>query len=286
MVPLDFLEDFTQREKMKNFFIQAQHLATRLQLKTVAGMISESPIVQTPSELVYEVRPNGFLFIYNFGAVVFFNVPEDARFLFLRRIVGDKVRPANVTSEDFVVEETSDLPNHVSHEIAFNKVRVSNLTYEKIKLICSVIAESTALEYFELIVERDLLTQTQSISRNLRATGKTDLSMREMSKFVGLCLDTKQEIIAELYIVDSPDETWESLELAKLYSDIKQLFEIETRYKVLEYKLKLIQETVDVIVEMLRFKKQSIFEIIIIVLIAIEVVWFLAKLFFPQLPSS
>lgn len=267
---------------MKQYFIQAQHLATRLQLKQVAGQISESPIVQTPYELVYELRANSFVFIYNFGAVVFFNVPEDSRFLLLRNILGEKGGSANVTSEDFIIEEVAELPNNNAHETAFNKVRVLNLNYEKIKLICSVIAESTALEYFELIVERDLLTQTQAISRNLKSTGKTDLSMRDMSKFVGLCLSTKQEIISELYIVDSPDETWESNELAKLYADIKQLFEIETRYKVLEYKLKLVQETVDVIVEMLRFKKQSSFEIIIIVLIAIEVVWFLLKIFIPD----
>jgi uncharacterized Rmd1/YagE family protein len=249
----------------------------------VAGQLGESPIVQTPYELVYEIRPNSFVFIYNFGAVVFFNVTEDTRFLFLRNILGEKGGAANVTSEDFIVEEVTDLTAS-SHETAFNKVRVQNLTYEKIKLTCSVIAESTALEYFELIVERDLLTQTQTISRNLRTAGETDLSMKEMSKFVGLCLATKHEIISELYIVDSPEETWENVELAKLYADIKQLFEIETRYKVLEYKLKLVQETVDVIVEMLRFKKQSSFEIIIIALIAIEVMWFALKVFFPNFP--
>lgn len=270
---------------MKQYFIQAQHLATRLQLKQVSSQIAGAPIVQTPYELVYELRSDSFVFIYNFGAVVFFNVPEDSRFLFLRNILGGKGGAANVTSEDFIVEEVGELTNSATHETAFSKIRVVNLNYDKIKLVCSVMAESTALEYFELIVERDLLAQTQTISRNLKTTGKTDLSMHDMSKFVGLCLFTKQEIIAELYIVDSPDETWENPEIARLYSDIKQLFEIETRYKVLEYKLKLIQETVDVIVEMLRFRKQSIFEIIIIALIAVEVLWLVVKILFPGLPA-
>lgn len=269
---------------MKQHFIQAQHLATRLTLKTVAGLISEAPIVQTSFELVYEVRPNSFVFVYNFGAIVFFNVGEDARFLFLRGILGEKGGLANITSEDFVVEEVSDMSAGNTHETGFNKVRVINLNYDKIKLICGVIAESTALEYFELIVERELLSQTQTISRNLRNQGKTDLSMVEMSKFVGRCLSTRQEIVSELYIVDAPDETWESQELSRLYLDIKQLFEIETRYKVLEYKLKMVQETVDVVVEMLRFKKQSSFEIIIIVLIAVEVLWLFVNIFIPGLP--
>lgn len=271
---------------MKQYFIQAQHLSTRLNLKTITAMVSESPIVQTPYELVYELKNNSFVFVHNFGAVVFFNVSEDARFLFLRNILGEKSGLANITSEDFTVEELSELTGGALHEISFNKVKVVDLTYEKIKLICNVIAESTAIEYFEQIIERDLLNQTQIIARNLKTSGKTDLSMNEMSKFVGTCLLTKQEIISEFYVVDSPEETWESLTLSKLYNDMKQLFELETRYKVLEYKLKLIQETVDVIVEMLRFRKQSIFEIIIIVLIAVEVVWFFLKIFFPALPSS
>lgn len=271
---------------MKQYFIQAQHLATRLSLRLVASQVSEAPIVQTPYELVYELKPNSYVIISNFGAIVFFNVPEDARFLFLKNILGDRGGLANITSEDFVIEESSELPINSTHEVAFNKVRLKELNYEKIKLVCNVIAESTALEYFETIVEKDLLAQTQVIARNLKNSGKTDLSMKEMSKFVGRCLATKQEIISELYVVDSPDETWDSQDIAKLYLDVKQLFEIETRYKVLEYKLKLVQETVDIIVDMLRFRKQSLLEMVIIILIAIEVIPFALKLVIPsiQLP--
>ncbi len=274
---------------MKQYFIQAQHLATRLVLKIVAGLIKESPIVQTPYELVYEMRANSYIFIYNFGAIVFFNIEEDLRNRFLQDIVGNKRKNVHATSEDFVIEEVAGGNSQLGgnlHELSFNKVRIVDLSFEKIKLICSVIAESTAIEYFELIVERDLLTQTQTISRNLKTSGDTDLSMIEMSKFIGMCLSTKQEIITEFYVVDSPEETWEDQTLSRLYVDVKQLFEIETRYKVLEYKLKLVQETVAVVVEMLRFKKQSFFEMIIIALIAVEVIWLVLKIFFPHLAPS
>jgi uncharacterized Rmd1/YagE family protein len=270
---------------MKQYFIQAQHLSTRLSLKAVAGQISADPIVQTSYELVYEVGTNSFLFVYNFGALVFFNVPEDKRYLFLKNVLADRHVVSNISSEDFTVEEVGELTANNTHETGFNKVRVLNLNYEKIKLVCGVLAESTALEYFEQIVERDLLTQTQKISRNLMNQGKTDLSMKEMSKFIGMCLYTNQEIISELYVVDAPDETWESQDLSKLYVDIKQLFEIETRYKVLEFKLKLIHETVDVVVEMLRFKKQTFFEVIITALIAVEVIWLFVRFFVPGAPQ-
>ena len=50
------------------------------------------------------------------------------------------------------------------------------------------------------------------------------------------------------------------------------MFEIETRYRVLEYKLKLIQESLEIIVDLSRGVRETMLEVTIIVLIAIEVI--------------
>jgi uncharacterized Rmd1/YagE family protein len=68
----------------------------------------------------------------------------------------------------------------------------------------------------------------------------------------------------------SPDEVWEDQILDKLYNDLKRMFEIETRYRVLEYKLKLIQESVEIIVDLSKSMRETFLEITVIVLIAIE----------------
>lgn len=269
-----------------SFVLKALHLSTRLALKQVATYIPISAANSSGSELEYQLGERSFVFIYNFGAIAFFNVAEEEQQTYIKAI--SNVSPVNpqVTSEDFKIVEVNEAdPVSQKHDLTFDSIRIRELTLKKIKLVADIIAESTAIEYFEQIVERDLLTESRSISRSLRSSGKTSLSMKDMARFVGTCLATKQDIISELYVVDSPEETWEDQNFAKLYFDLKQHFEIETRYRVLEYKLKLIQETVDVIVEMLRFKRHQFLEVVIVALIAVEVVWPLLRMMVSGLPQ-
>jgi uncharacterized Rmd1/YagE family protein len=90
-------------------------------------------------------------------------------------------------------------------------------------------------------------------------------------------LDLKQEIISNLYIVDSPDETWESVMLDKLHQELKLMFEIAIRYRALEYKIKIIQESVDVFVDFAKSRREALLEIIIILLISFEIIISLMK---------
>jgi required for meiotic nuclear division protein 1 len=268
---------------MNTYLIQARHVSTQLRLKNLAPRFQSTPIVESTREVGLRLAPYSYVFIYNYGSVVFFNVADEARQSILLKI-NESSEAADISKvpviEDFAVEDVGTAELQYFHEIGFNKIRLKDLTEAKIRFICGVVAESAALDYFEQTVE-DMLIKSQQISRNLKQTGDPRMSMNEMVKYVGVCLNTKQEIIADLYVIDSPDETWDDQVLARLYEDLKNLFEIETRYKVLEYKLQLIQDTVDVIVELLRFRKQTTMEFTIIILIAIEVFWFLVKVFFP-----
>lgn len=272
---------------MINYLIQARHLSTQLRLKQIARRMGRQPIVESTRELGFQLGPLSYAYLYNFGVVVFFNVSvpdrESLLAIIQESITGGDRSKIGAVSEDFTVEvaEGGDLAQ--SHEIGFNKVRIKDVSEAKVRFISGVVAESAALDYFEQTVE-ELLLRSQRISKNLLDTGDPQLSMREMARFVGVCLNTKQEIIADLYVIDSPDEIWDDQNLSRLYEDLKNLFEIETRYKVLDYKLKLIQETVDVVLEMLRFAKQTKMEITIIALIAVEVIWLVLKIFFPSVP--
>lgn len=270
------------------YTIQAIHLPSRIRLKSFAALYEEKPSFESSRELVYKQGEQSYLFIYNYGSIVFFNIHESLRPKIIEKLHLSQTQtpaPSSETiSENFLVEQLPQLENNALHEIGFNKVRLKDLTDEKIKLICRVIAESTALDYFENAVE-DLLIKSQKISNNLKETGKPLMSIDAMTRYIGICLSTKQDIIADFYIVDAPDETWEDQVLSKLYEDVKFLFEIETRYKVLEYKLKLIQEAVDVVADLLKFRRQTYLEVIIIALIAIEVLWLVIKVLVPSLAN-
>lgn len=257
---------------MKTYQIVATHFAEKLKLKeAVSGL--ENPHLLSTWEAAFKFSEDSYAFLYNFGSVVFFNVPEEKQKPFLETLKKRSSTPANTpdttTSDTFIVEIDSTAQKN---DVGFNKVTLGELNYPKARLISMVVAESTALEYFELICE-DLLIKTNYISDSLRTKGKLLKETKNLLKFIGFCLTTKQEIITNLYVVDAPDEVWDDQLLDRLYGDLKRMFEIETRYKVLEYKLRLIQESVEIIVDLSKSRRETYLELTIIVLIAFEIFW-------------
>lgn len=263
---------------MNTVKIRAQHLSSRLRLKNIAAGISDQALSESAIELVYRHSDNSYVFIFHFGSLVFINVSDEKMQNYLRTIQDICGESTTTTIEDFTIEEDSSLPSGAFHDTGFNKVKVKKLTYPVLRLVTLIIAESAALDYFEGITE-DLLSKSRRISANLKQTGRTAMNYKSMVKFVGDCLTTKQDIITDLYVVDAPDETWDDQDLDRLYADIKKMFEIETRYRVLEFKLKLVQETVEVIVDFIRFRRQTVMELTIIGLITVEVAWLFFQIF-------
>lgn len=256
---------------MITYQIVATHFAEKIKLKeAVSGL--ENPHLLSTWEAAFKFTEDSYAFIYNFGSVVFFNVPEEKQRPFLENIKKKSApahQPDTTTSDTFIVEVD---PQAARNDVGFNKVTLNELSYSKARLISMVVAESTALEYFELICE-DLLIKTNYISDGLRTKGKLLKETKQLLMFIGFCLTTRAEIITNLYVVDAPDEVWDDQLLDRLYSDLKRMFEIETRYKVLEYKLRLIQESVEIIVDLSKSRRETYLELTIIVLIAFEIVW-------------
>ena len=207
----------------------------------------------------------------------FFNVPEELQERELSsiqeyRVPSDQGRTTDVFLLEVQQETTlNPLQGGAAHKVYFDRVVVSHLSYEVVKISCMLLAESTALEYYEILIE-DLLVRINSFSKTLRRQGRMLESTEDLIKFIGLCMDTKQEIISNLYIVDSPDETWENVELDKVHQDLKSMMEIDVRYRALEYKIKIIQESVDVIVDLSKSKRETLLEMIIILLITFEII--------------
>jgi uncharacterized Rmd1/YagE family protein len=231
--------------------------------------------------MVIKYAEDSYLFVYNYGSVVFFNVPDDLQERELGSIQEYRLPSVHGRATDvfaYEVLEQSTVPGAPSGmmKVYFDRVVVPALSYQTVKIACMLLAESTALEYYEVLIE-NLLEKTNVFSKQLQLQGRMLESSEDLIKFIGLCLDTKQEIISNLYIVDSPDETWENVELDKMHSELKAMVEIDTRYRALEYKIKIIQESVDVIVDLSKSKRETMLETIIILLITFEIIISIVK---------
>lgn len=258
---------------MRPYRIKAIHVAERLKLKDLRERFTRPALEFSNYEMVVQYSEDSYLFVYNYGSVVFFNVPDDLQERELGaiheyRIPSDHGRATDIFQLD-VIEGAST-------KVYFDRVVVGELSYSLVKIACMLLAESTALEYYEVLIE-NLLEKTNVFSKKLQRQGRMLESTEDLIKFIGMCLDTKQEIISNLYIVDSPDETWENSELDKVHQELKTMMEIDTRYRALEYKIKIIQESVEVIVDLSKSKRETMLEMTIILLIAFEVVLSIIK---------
>jgi required for meiotic nuclear division protein 1 len=258
------------------FRLKATHVAERLKLQELKEKVSHPVRSFSNYELVIEFAEHSYAFIYNYGSVVFFNVPDAVQERYLS-IVREWMRGAKQgakigdTTDVFIVETRQDL-DPTTNQVFFDRIATGKLTFTKIKIICMLVAESTALDYFDILIE-NLLEQASVYTKRLELEGKFVDSKEDLLKFVGMCLSTKQDIISNLYIVDSPDETWESPELDKVFHELKLMLEIDVRYRAVEYKSKIIQESVEVITDLVKSKREVMLEMIVILLIASEVIF-------------
>jgi uncharacterized Rmd1/YagE family protein len=117
----------------------------------------------------------------------------------------------------------------------------------------------------------EMLSSTKNYIRQLEQTGSLNVSKTALLKYIGKVLNVKAEIMDNLYILDDPNLTWEDEALNYLNRQLKSNFDINARFKDLDYRLRNMEENLKLFTELLNNRDSSRMEIIIIVLILIEV---------------
>ena len=257
------------------YSFHAYHLAEALKLKDIAKVFELKPLVLNPTCLIYELAENCFCLFYNFGSVVFFNVEEPVRQTTLDRIKEYLPSSATpVTSDEFILEVEKKAKNTVF----FEKVVVDKLNRGKIELVSLVLAQSTALEYFENRVE-EILNQLVIITAQLEKGNKLWVSGKKIRKFIGMAMAMKQNLIATLYLLEKPEETWENKTLDDMHQEATMMFELKERLRAVDYKLKMIQDNLEILANFTTNRQHLLLEWAIVGLIVLEVILFTYDLF-------
>jgi uncharacterized Rmd1/YagE family protein len=271
----------------KFYPIKAYHITEKMRLKDVREYLSLYPKEFSNYEMSVSLNePDSYIFFYHFGSVVFFNVSDILindylnklqkfkNFGLASELVSTGLVSSSTTSDNFIIE----VSNETQNKAYYDRIIVKELSFDAIKIASVLLAQSTALEYYENLIE-NLLIKTNVFSRELEQKGKYLEESEDLIKFIGLCLNTRQEIIANLYIVDSPDEIWENNYLERLFTELKAILDIDVRYRALEHKIRIIQESVEVIVDLSKSRRELRLEMIIVFLIAVEVVLYILSIF-------
>ncbi|HET6243630.1 MAG: RMD1 family protein [Bacteroidetes bacterium] len=247
--------------------IVAYQLAESINIKKFKEDYDGEFISGSSFELFYRYK-QGYLYILNYGVVVFANIEELDKINFIRLI---KEYATNILEkkykEDFIIQ-TSEVNTPV---FSYNSISVPVINDALINITMLQVAQSTALDYF-LEIAQNLLDETLILTKRLELFGRLRIGEKNLLKFIGKTLNTKSKIIDDLYIIDSPAVVWEDEILGKVHTGLSKTFDISIRFRELEYMLKSVETNHSIFIELVHAKESHRLEWIIIILILIEVI--------------
>jgi required for meiotic nuclear division protein 1 len=176
-------------------------------------------------------------------------------------------------SDEFIVETGASENN-----ISYSKISLKTTDRETLRMIMLNVSQSVALDYYSEQTTT-LMEETNYHTQKLERNGTLAISGKDLKKYIGKTLLLKNRIAENLYIFDSPLETWENEELDKLNNELKRNFELKERFKHVSEGLGIVKENLELFKDLLQYRNSTRLEWIIIILITVEVVNFLIEKF-------
>ncbi len=212
--------------------------------------------------------------VSSFGAVVFWPFDEA-----VGRWVSQEIE--QVVTDPGRVEEVEDrLVVHTEKgetQALFNEIWLAGVpTDPQVHLISQLLGQSVALEHLELEVTA-ALDQFEGVFKDMRCHGRVRLSTRQILKRIGFSMETRNEVLNNIALFDKPEVTWEVEDLEKLHRRLVDFFELKERQETLWRKLDFLGDHTTKLFTFLSTRKSLYVEWIIVVLIALEALFFVVQ---------
>ena len=255
--------------------VHAYQIAESIDLKQFKTAFTAAIYQAYNDELFYEIEENKLLYVFKYGIVCFCNYNEMETTAFIQLITPYcKNLLAERLSEEFEIET-----NGARMKFGYNKIEIVNTDTEMLRLIMLNVSQSVALDHYSRQTEI-LLEETNKHTQKLEFKGSLDLSGIHLKKYIGRTLNLKNRIAENLYIFDSPEETWEDENLNKLDIGLKKTFDLQTRFRDIQEGLQIVKENLELFKDLLQYRNSTQLEWIIIILILVEVInLFVEKIF-------
>lgn len=236
--------------------------------EVAAAYQSDQSVIDPRATLINKIGEDGYVFIFNHGSVVFWNVSEELQSSQLKKLLDLSSIPGLKPrfSETFAVLERPG-----TTAVEFNRLLIDRLSNDRMEVIASTLAQSTSMEYYESLVEESW-SQVDSLLSKLRETGTLGMMPAPINRQIAASLSLRSSVIRVLHLLDKPDLIWEDKLMDDIYGDLRAMFDLPERFQALEYKLHLIQQTLEVIVDTVRDRRLYWLELSIVLLILFEII--------------
>jgi uncharacterized Rmd1/YagE family protein len=248
------------------FQVLSYQVADSIDIKQFKSAFKAELYYSDSDELFYKLGDEQFIYVFKYGVVCFFNYDAVKISGFLQLITEFcKNRFEESLSEEYLIET-----NAKENRIGYNKIEVKEADIETLRLIMLNVSQSVALDYYSEQTTR-LLEETNYHTQILEKKGTLGISGNNLKRYIGKTLILKNRIAENLYIFDSPPETWEDENLNKIHNELKRTFDLQERFRNVSEGLQIVKENLELFKDILQYRNSNLLEWIVIILIAVEV---------------
>lgn len=256
-------------EKENHSFV-AYSFARGFDMQEILADPSLKPTKVDPkSALTRQLDKGGTVYLYNFGAMTFWNVSLSDR---QREIETWRTRYPHsyaeiIVSDDFQVEiEPNSQPR-----VDFSRLVLDKMTSERAEVIALNLAQSTNMEYYERLLE-SIRIKVSGLIQGVRTKGRVSMQLSKWYRIIGEAMAMRDEVVGVLHFLDRPDLIWEDRVMDSIYDDLRSVFDLQERFQALTYKLGTIQDSLELLIDMSRDSRLFLVELSIVLLILFEIV--------------
>ncbi|EJD40214.1 DUF155-domain-containing protein [Auricularia subglabra TFB-10046 SS5] len=211
----------------------------------------QSTPVEATNDFLLEEMTSDVIF-FQYGVVVFYGLDEEQERSILEDTINAGIWIGARDDERWEIEQC-----HYIHDPSVDYPRIYNDFFtlksrsHLLKLsISHAIAQSTLLATFETSTQSVLShPSTVSIPRRLASAGSLRLHRSEAMRLTGRLFKLRRDVNLVSNVLDTPELFWSEASLVGLYDAVREYFEIGPRVQVLNEKLKVASDLLDIIHE-------------------------------------
>lgn len=238
-------------------------------LQRLKNLLSNEHPSTILAEALHLKTEEGDLFFFTYGTCVTWNVSPEA----FGRIIAPL--PADMKSSDVA----SDQFNYSYGEKSLlqeDEIILESRSFEAKLAASYAVSQSIKLEMFEQKIERSI-EESRFLPEEMAHKGKIPLNRRSLARMMGRLFLERSSVNFHTDILDLPDYFWEHTEMEPFYLRMRRYLNLDQRTDVLNKRLGLIHEMLDMLGDELGHRQSARLEWIIIILILIEVIILFVK---------
>jgi uncharacterized Rmd1/YagE family protein len=241
-------------------------LLVHLQLRGLAASLFRSGnVVHRP------FSTTGDIFYFSYGTMVTWGLSKEEEEALLLEVKAYEENP----NEQMEWEESRYVLGQAAKILKDDITLPANDVLTKLAFSHGL-AQSVKLSVFEKLIERRIESSREA-PMSLAKKGRISMSHKKLARMMGQIIIDRNSINLHTDILDTPEFFWEYSDLEPLYRLIAQDLDIAARVSVLNKRLDIVKDLIEMLSNELQHRHSARLEWIIITLIFIEVMVTFAK---------